>query len=270
MCVHLGIQHMVRERHSCPVPSVSVVAGSSRLSHRQTGGGRTTAPHKHNYTPRLRPVTQIQLHEPSQGPTIVPTHRGLARGQRVRRLSVDESVENEPGRSWSCATHTASVSVPRSRAENKSGPISSMWPAALPGSQPEKLLVRSLWSSQKSFWRYCSDQKVLPPETVSDSGPERSNLLHLKKNSRQKKNAEKVEYLLHLKRNAAESSLFFSSSFVLVFSQVTVHLISQDHRSISIPYILKVKKKGSQIIYAVSHPLSLGRGEKCYSFTIIF
>lgn len=151
MCVHLGIQHMVRERHSCPVPSVSVVAGSSRLSHRQTGGGRTTAPHKHNYTPRLRPVTQIQLHEPSQGPTIVPTHRGLARGQRVRRLSVDESVENEPGRSWSCATHTASVSVPRSRAENKSGPISSMWPAALPGSQPEKLLVRSLWSSQKVF-----------------------------------------------------------------------------------------------------------------------
>lgn len=149
--VHLGIQHMVRERHSCPVPSVSVVAGSSRLSHRQTGGGRTTAPHKHNYTPRLRPVTQIQLHEPSQGPTIVPTHRGLARGQRVRRLSVDESVENEPGRSWSCATHTASVSVPRSRAENKSGPISSMWPAALPGSQPEKLLVRSLWSSQKVF-----------------------------------------------------------------------------------------------------------------------
>lgn len=108
-------------------------------------------PHKHNYTPRLRPVTQIQLHEPSQGPTIVPTHRGLARGQRVRRLSVDESVENEPGRSWSCATHTASVSVPRSRPENKSGPISSMWPAALPGSQPEKLLVRSLWSSQKVF-----------------------------------------------------------------------------------------------------------------------
>lgn len=69
--------------------------------------------------------------------TLMPTHRGLARGQRVRRVSMDESVESEPGRHWSSATHTASTSVPRSRAENKSRPTLSIWPAALPDSQPE-------------------------------------------------------------------------------------------------------------------------------------
>lgn len=28
VCAHLGIRHSASERHSCPVPSVSVVAGS--------------------------------------------------------------------------------------------------------------------------------------------------------------------------------------------------------------------------------------------------
>lgn len=69
--------------------------------------------------------------------TLMPTHGGLARGQRVRRVSMDESVESEPRRHWSSATHTASATVPRSRAENKSGPTPSIWPAALPDSQPE-------------------------------------------------------------------------------------------------------------------------------------
>lgn len=64
------------------------------------------------------------------------THGGLARGQRVRRVSMDEGVEREPGKRWSSATHKASISMPGSRAENKSGPTSSIWPAALPDSQP--------------------------------------------------------------------------------------------------------------------------------------
>lgn len=69
--------------------------------------------------------------------TLMPTHRGVARGQRVRRMSMDGSVESEPGQRWSSATRTASILVPRSRAENKSGPSFSIWPAALLGPQPE-------------------------------------------------------------------------------------------------------------------------------------
>lgn len=87
-----------------------------------------TQAHWHNCT---NPYTVKRLH------TLKPTHKGLARGQRVRRVSTVESVESEPGQRWSSATHTASVLVPRSRAENKPGPTFSIWPAALPESQPE-------------------------------------------------------------------------------------------------------------------------------------
>lgn len=75
-------------------------------------------------------------HRQKRSHTLMPTHGGLAKGQRVRRVSMDESVEREPGRRWSSATHTASMSVPGSRAENKPGPTSSIWPAAPPDSQP--------------------------------------------------------------------------------------------------------------------------------------
>lgn len=57
VCVHLGIHHSVTERHSCPVPSVSVVAG------RQEEG--TQLPHKTH-------ITQRQLRAQSQA-----THRLL-------------------------------------------------------------------------------------------------------------------------------------------------------------------------------------------------
>lgn len=67
---------------------------------------------------------------------------------------MDGRVESEPGQRWRSATRTASTSVPRSRAENKSGPSFSIWPAALFDSQPEKLLVRSHFSSRINQLRH--------------------------------------------------------------------------------------------------------------------
>ena len=128
------------------------------MSHRQTGGGRTAALlthtehtlhrdyHTHTHTQShtshgLLRHTDTSARTPShrqkkRSRTLMPTHGGLAKGQRVRRVSMDESVEREPGRRWSSATHTASMSVPGSRAENKPGPTSSIWPAAPTDSQP--------------------------------------------------------------------------------------------------------------------------------------
>lgn len=83
----------------------------TRLCTQNESQSQITQAHRHNC---MHPYTVKYSH------TVMPTHRGLARGQRVRRVSTDESVESEPGRRWSSATHTASISVPRSRAENKS------------------------------------------------------------------------------------------------------------------------------------------------------
>lgn len=164
--VHLGIHHSVSERHSCPVPSVSVVAGSGWLSRRQTGGGHTAATlihtehtlhrddHTHTQSRSQSRIAQAHRYDSAKPPshrqkrshTLMPTHGGLAKGQRVRRVSMDESVEREPGRRWSSATHTASMSVPGSRAENKPGPTSSIWPAAPPDSQPGNSWLDQCWA----------------------------------------------------------------------------------------------------------------------------
>lgn len=87
------------------------------------GGGHTHHTHtQHNYAHRPKLVTdnsgtQIQLHEPSNGNA--HTHRRLARGQRVRRVSMDERVGIEPGQRWICATYTASIPEPRSQSRKQ-------------------------------------------------------------------------------------------------------------------------------------------------------
>lgn len=89
---------------------------------------------------------RIQRREPSRCRMLAHTHGVWARGQRVRRVSVDEKVKTEPGKRWSTATRTALTLVPGSRAENKPGPTSSLWPAALPDSQPGNCRIDHFWA----------------------------------------------------------------------------------------------------------------------------
>lgn len=78
--------------------------------------------------------------------------------------------EREPGKCWRSATHTASTSVPGSRAEKKSGLTSSIWLAAVPDSQP----VTPGWVTfQLQISCSCSGQDAI------NFGPEAAALLEM-------------------------------------------------------------------------------------------
>lgn len=82
-------------------------------------------------------LTQMRLPKPSLWSNTHATVSGLARGQRVRRVHIDQSTENVPGQRWSRATHSAVMFAPKTGAENKFGPSFSSFSAALPHFQPE-------------------------------------------------------------------------------------------------------------------------------------
>lgn len=134
------------KRHSCSAPLVSVVAASGWLSSGHTGGGHTAATHTRKTHTAWR---QLYTHaEASQSaitratdttawsPDSVKSSRALAEGEPEGSVSGGWAWtrvwKREPGKRWSSATHPASSWVPGKRAENKSGPTSSIWPAAPP------------------------------------------------------------------------------------------------------------------------------------------
>lgn len=116
-----------RRAHSCHAYTQNT-HGSPRQSHKCTYTDPSQSPITRATDTSARTLTPSNARAHTRG--------GLARGQRVRRVRMDEGAEGEPGKRWSYATHTASRSVPGSRAENKSGPTYSIWPTAPPDAQP--------------------------------------------------------------------------------------------------------------------------------------
>lgn len=165
--VHLGIHHSVSERHSCPVPSVSVVAGSGWLSRRQTGGGHTAATlihtehtlHRDDHTHTVsQPVTdrsgtQIRQRETPLTPskTLAHTHAHTRRAsQRAACQEGEHGRERGEGARTAlelCHSHSVNVGArEQSRKQAWTNLLNlaccSAWLSA------RKLLVGSMLSSR--------------------------------------------------------------------------------------------------------------------------